>query len=363
MDGKKEVKKKSVKNSKTSVEPNTKKLDTKKKTSSKGSSKGKSETKKTEIKKAVNKTSEKKVASKKATKSSEKAEAKKTSKSSVKKEVVKSNPIVETKIEDNVLESQEIDNHDNYTFCTKCGKKLDINEKCNCELKQDFNINIDKDAIINKSKNIFDIILGVYKKPYEFSKEFTKNGDYKNSFILLAIIAISMGLLITALTFATFHVQIVANQFASIDYNIPYFKVFIIWTIVSFIMSFIPIFITFVATNLFSNAKFDFDNSLNLYAATLSSVILINFVSAIFIFTGLFIKFFLLISILAGIFAFVNYIFIFRDMALFEKDKESFIFLGIALVWIIGLILICSIFASGINGLDISDTIASAMNK
>ena len=222
---------------------------------------------------------------------------------------------------------------------------------------------IDKEVIVNKSKSIFDIIFGVYKKPYEFCKDFCKNGDYKNSFILLAIIAVTMGLLITALTFAAFHVQVGGLGSASDFYDIPYFKVFIIWTIVSFIMAFLPIFISYIACNIFSKSKFDFDNSLNLYASTLSSVIIVNFISSIFIFAGLFIKFFLLLSILALIFSFINYIFIYRDMVSFEKEKESYVFLGIFLVWIIGIILICSIFASGIDGLDIYDTIVTTLDK
>lgn len=322
-------------------------------------------TKSETVKKAApKKTATKKAAAKKTVESAVKEEPKKTvtKKAPVKKATKKSELVSEAIIDEKVIVENKPLKEEKQNFCTKCGKKLEAGEVCDCEVKKNSTF-VDKDAIVNKSKNIFDIILGVYKKPYEFSREYTKNGDYKNSFILIAIIAVSLGLLITALTYAAFHINFLGNQFDSLDYNIPYFKVFIIWTIVSFIMSFIPIFITFIANNMFSDSKFDFDNSLNLYASTLSSVILVNLVSAVFIFAGLFVKFFLLISFLAAVFAFINYIFVYRDIVLFEKDKESYIFLGIALVWIIGFVLICSIFASGVNGLDIYDTITTTLNK
>ena len=374
MDEKKDEKKKTTRKStksETVAKTATKKAAAKKTTTKKTDAK-KTTTKKTATKKADTKKTEgtestaKKTTAKKTTKKEPKkvaAEKSVETKKPVKKITKKSDLVAEEKIEEKIAVIDKSSTEEEYSFCSKCGRKLNSGETCDCESKKDINFNIDKEVIVNKSKSIFDIIFGVYKKPYEFCQDYTKSGDYKNSFILIAIISFTMGLLITALTYAAFHIDFLSGQVDSVGYDIPYFKVFIVWTIVSFIMSFIPIFITYFASSLFSNKKFNFDNSLNLYASTLSSVVLVNFVSAVFIFAGLFVKFFLLISFLAFIFAFINYIFVYRDIVLFEKDKESFIFLAIALVWIIGIVLISSIFASGINGLDISDTIATTFNK
>lgn len=223
--------------------------------------------------------------------------------------------------------------------------------------------NIDTRAIKEKSKNLLDIVFNVYSKPYQTCKEETENREIKNSMILLALIALSMGILISALTYASFHIDV--GQFGSVSdyYKVPYFKIFIVWSVISFIMSFLPIVLSHLGGVIFSKNKFTFSGLVNLYSTSLSVVIFINVIAAAFIFAGLFVKFFLLVSLLALLFGVINYIFVYRDLMTFEKSKEAYIFLGMILVWVLGLSIIASLFASGVDGLNAFETITSTMNN
>ena len=177
------------------------------------------------------------------------------------------------------------------------------------------------------------------------------------------LIALSMGFLISAVTYASFHTTVGTFGAVADYYKISYFKVFVVWSLVSFIMAFLPIVISCLASAMFSKTKISFVKSLNLYANCLSVVLIINIISAVFILAGLFVKFFLLVSLLALILGFINYLFIYRDMVNFEKDKEGYIFLGIVLAWILGIAIITSLFTSGIDGLNAFETIISTINK
>lgn len=360
------TKKTTVKKTSTTKKPATKKTTTKKdegksspkKTSAakKATTKKAATTKKPDNKSATKKTTEKKETVKKA------SAKKETAKTSAKKETAKTEVLkddVKT-IEPEIVAEPIIDET---TFCGKCGRKLKNGEVCNCSTVNDPIINIDKEAIKEKSKGILDTIFNVYKAPYDTCKKEVESNEIRNSIIILALFALSLGFLISALTYASFHLNIGELGSVSDYYKVPYFKIFIVWSVILFIISFLPIVLSHLAGVLFSKDKFSFTGLVNLYAYSFSVVIFINVISAIFIFGGLFVKFFLLVSLLALLLGTINYIFIYRDLMNFEKSKEAYIFLGIVLVWILGLVVISSLFASGVDGLNAFDTIISTMNQ
>ena len=67
-------------------------------------------------------------------------------------------------------------------FCTKCGKKLEKDEKCTCEIVKDKNNNND----------LFSEIKEFIKKPYDTLKN--SNKYQNNSYLLLLLTALSFGL-------------------------------------------------------------------------------------------------------------------------------------------------------------------------
>ena len=319
----KETKKKTTASKPVAKKTTTKKAAAKKTTTA--AKKTTAETKKPAVKKA---TTVKKPTAKKVT----------TKKSTVKKEPIK-------KVEEKPVVEMEVKNASLVT-----------------EVKEVVN-SIDTKKIKEKSKNVIDVILSVYTKPYETCKEETENREIKNSMILLALIALSMGFMISALTYASFHLNVGEFGSASDYYDVPYFKIFIVWSVISFIMSFLPIVLSHLAGTIFSKNKFSFSGLVNLYASSLSVIILINVISATFIFAGLFVKFFLLVSILTLLFGIINYIFVYRDLMNFDKKKETYIFLGMILVLILGLVIIASLFTSGVDGLNAFDTINTTINN
>lgn len=251
-------------------------------------------------------------------------------------------------------------------YCANCGRKLNENEVCKCLEKNETIIQLDKKILSEKSKGIWETIINVYKKPYSVCKEEFKNIDIKNSIIMLVLIALSLGLLICSVTYASFHISSNnTNTFAEASkyYDIPYFKIFVVWSLISFIMGFLPIVISHLAGTLFSKKRFDFNSFVNLYASSMSVVILINIISSAFIFSGVFIRFFLLISLFTLLFGVINYLFIYKELISFEKEKESYIFLGIIMVWLLGMAVTLSLFTSGIDGLNAFDNIVTMINN
>ena len=340
---------KEEKETKTPVKKTTTKKTTAKKTTTakKPATKKATATKKPATKKTTTKKAE--PATKKATtkKATTKKAATTTKKPVVKKEAVKKE--VE-KVEEKpvVIEEKE--------------EKTPIVSEVKEEIKEVVS-NIDTEAIKAKGRNIVDIILNVFTKPYETCKEETENREIKNSMILLVLIALSMGFMISAITYASFHITVGTLGSVADYYKVPYFKIFIVWSVISFIMSFLPIVLSHLAGIMFSKNKFTFSGLVNLYSSSMSVVILINIISGAFIFSGVFIKFFLLVSLLTLFFGVINYIFVYRDMMNFSKSKEAYIFLGIVLIWILGLVLIASLFTSGVDGLNAFDAINSTINS
>ena len=256
------------------------------------------------------------------------------------------------------------------SYCGNCGKNINAGEVCDCVKKVEPVISIDKDvlaekseAIVEKSKGILETIISVYKEPYNACKSEMNKGDIKNSFLILSLIALSMGIIITALTYASFHTNVGTLGTVSDYYRVSYLRIFIVWSLISFMMAFLPIIISYLASSMFSKVKFSFNNSINLCATCLSVTIVVNLISAVFIFAGLFVKFFLLMSFLAWTFGLINYIFIYRDIVNFEKAKEPYIFLGIILCFVLGIAVVASLFTSGIGGLNAFETIISTINK
>lgn len=304
-----------------------------------GSTAKKQTTKAVEKKNAtVKKTTTKKVSAAKKDENSRKADSKKTK-----------------------ATSDEAKTKSSVSYCAHCGRKLKSNEKCNClnqlkEIKDAKN-----ETLVERGKGLLDIIIDIYKKPFSSAKEQTLKSDVKNGLSLIVLIALSLGLLITSLTYATFHVNVGVESFGSY-YNISYFKIFIVWSFVGILFAVLPTLISYASGILFTKKKFEIANAINLYASTMSVVIFVNIVAAVFIFAGLFVKFFLLLAIAAVIFGCTNYFIVYTNLMEFNKDNESYILLGIIAIWVLSIAVLCSMFTSGVDGLNAVNTFFSTMN-
>lgn len=247
------------------------------------------------------------------------------------------------------------------SFCAHCGRKLEADENCSCVDKLKENNGANVETLVEKGKGLLDIILDIYKKPFSSAKEQTLELDVKNGLSLIVLIALSLGLLVTSLTYFAFHVNVGVENFGNY-YSISYFKIFIVWSFVGVLFALLPTLISYASSILFTKKKFEIANAINLYASTMSVVIIVNVIAAAFIFAGLFVKFFLLLSIAAVIFGCINYFLIYTSIMEFDKDNESYILLGIIAIWVLSIVVLCSLFTSGVDGLNAVNTFFSTMN-
>ena len=228
-------------------------------------------------------------------------------------------------------------------FCTKCGKELNFDEECTCDTKS-VNVNIDFNEILNVLKGFFNKIINMYKKPASTLKEETNNSSLKYALIMLAVIAITYGLYLmggfSSILSSLYGVTgIGVNEFL----DIPYFKIFIYMTLIYFLVSFIPIGITYLFARLTGNKELDFKKSINLYAYSNAPVIFSNLLMLVLTLVNLLSWVGTIIGCVVSVFCFFNYILGFLEFVKVEEDKKAYSLTGIILSWVIVTVLIIAL--------------------
>ncbi len=164
-------------------------------------------------------------------------------------------------------------------YCTKCGKKLEEGEVCNCEEILQTN-NIDFSGGITK---LINLIKGLFTSPVKTLKEF-KN---ENNFSLALIITV-----ITSVFTSLFALLIVKNTVSlTTDYSyygfgytrvveIPYFKYFVIYLILLLVAYFVQALIYYLVNNKIFKVNLNYKEAFNIVSA-LSIFVLAGVILAI----------------------------------------------------------------------------------
>ena len=147
-------------------------------------------------------------------------------------------------------------------FCTNCGKQLKKGETCDCK-KESINQATSTD-IAGIAKGLWEDLVNMFKKPASTVKERVKEANVTTSLIVLGLIAISVGILVMAVTKLSIG-AVLKNTFIK-EVEIPYFKVFVYGALITFGGSFIPVLVSLGTAKVVKADKFDFKNSLALYA-------------------------------------------------------------------------------------------------
>ena len=146
-------------------------------------------------------------------------------------------------------------------FCTNCGKQLKKGETCDCK-KESKKVSSSVD-FATLAKDLWEDLINMFKKPATTVNEKVKESSLTAALIVLAIISITVGVLVMAITKQTLAVT-VGSLIKGVE--IPYFKLFIYGTLLTFAGSFIPVLVSFATAKIVKNDKFDFKASLALYS-------------------------------------------------------------------------------------------------
>ena len=229
-------------------------------------------------------------------------------------------------------------------FCTKCGKELNLDEVCTCDTKS-INVNIDFNEILNVSKGFFNKIVNMFKKPTSTLKDETNNSSLKYALIMLSVIAITFGLYIMG-GFSSIFSSLSGMTDTNINefIDIPYFKIFIYMTLIYFLISFIPIGITYLFARLTGNKEFDLKKSISLFAYSNAPVIFSNLLMLVLSLINILSWVGTIIGCVVSVFCFFNYILGFLEYVKVNEDKKAYSLTVIIVAWIVATVLIISLF-------------------
>ena len=237
-------------------------------------------------------------------------------------------------------------------FCTKCGKELKEGEVCTCETvatKPAEGININTDAIINTCKGFFDTIVNMFKKPATTLKEKVNENNVKHALIMLAIIAVSYGLYIMG---AFSSIISMINGYARADVNefvdIPYFKIFIYISLIYFIVSFIPVVITYVIGRITGNRDFDFKKSISLYSYSNAPLVFTNILIAILYALNILSWLGAIIGCVVSIACFFHYILGYLSLTDISENKKGYALTGVIISWVVVSVIAIVLFAGSL---------------
>ena len=199
-------------------------------------------------------------------------------------------------------------------FCTNCGRKLEEGEVCNCEEVKTVNepqkgkvekqtntpsitINLPNASAISNSdagKKIGEILKGIFVKPIDTIKEYTKEENFSVALIFVLISSIFTGLFTMAYVKNTFIVtgsQLYASLYNTFSPNnnmvteIPYAKYFFTALVISVAIAFIFAGALYVINKAFKG-KGSFKQAFALYGIISALAAVITLVATIFMFVS-----------------------------------------------------------------------------
>jgi len=166
-------------------------------------------------------------------------------------------------------------------FCTKCGKKLDKNEKCTCE-----KIKKETKTFDNNSKTIMDNIKQFINYPIDTLNNLN---DYKeNNYLFIALTSVSFGLIGTLL----------CHRFCFSKLITISLLIFLCFILFSYILN--------VTENLIYQKESDYNNNLTIVATSSIILLVANVIAFLLSFLSIVLSYYLIII---GIILFIVYLY------------------------------------------------------
>ncbi len=145
-------------------------------------------------------------------------------------------------------------------YCSNCGRKLNEGETCNCKLN---NNSFDIKRCFGKALELFK---GMFTKPVDAMKNFIKEENFALANVIIVIIGIISGLFAMLLTKET-----MGNLYGGLSslmsgayFEIPYFKIFIITTILVIGVYYLQALILYLVAGKIFKAEVGYKGSFNL---------------------------------------------------------------------------------------------------
>lgn len=218
------------------------------------------------------------------------------------------------------------------------------------EVKEEVSSSNNSGATFSEIWNKFaNTIVGVCKKPMTTITEETKNPNMRDTWIMLCAIVITYALIITAGANLIINELTSTLSFISLGEDIPYFKVFLYAIIIYFVVSFIPILVTFCISKILKNDSFDFKKSMSLYTTSMSVVIPINLIMALLLFLNLFTSIGAILVAVVNIFSFFNYVLGYINLNNVSDDKKSWIITAVIVAWVVVTVIGLSLVSKAIT--------------
>lgn len=230
-------------------------------------------------------------------------------------------------------------------FCPDCGKELPENEVCNCKETHEEVVSINVDKITKAFKNIWNIIINWFKKPYKTVMDEAEKENTKTNMFIIILLVISASLCFVASI----------SSFLSSIYDvrnfieIPYFKFFVYALVFEFILVFVPISATYIIAKITGSKNYSYKKSIALYVNSMVPMILANLFMALLYLLHIIPVVGLLVNLIIGIIAFFNYIFVYLDLTKIKNDIKSYATCGLIIINILLTIIVLSIFTSSIR--------------
>lgn len=144
-------------------------------------------------------------------------------------------------------------------FCSNCGRKLKEGEVCDCKKNES---SLDLQGGFNQ---VLELFKGMFAKPVNTIKSHTNASNFALSSIIIVVIGIITGL------FGMLLVKETINSASTLTYGlsvssfieIPYFKIFIITTIITIALYYLQALILYLVAGKMFKANIDYKESFN----------------------------------------------------------------------------------------------------
>ncbi len=222
-------------------------------------------------------------------------------------------------------------------FCTNCGKKLKEGEKCDCT-----------PAVVNNEdvQKVIDICKGMFTKPIDTMKDFTKKTNFTLALILTGILSLIAGLFAMATLKNAFSLMGFNKSFytyGSMPVNLPYGKVFFTVLILVFACSFIYSGILYLVNSKIFKREADFKEVYALYGVTSIVISAVMLISCILMFLNVY--FALVIVSLGSILSTVYSYHGLKFLGEKEENKYGYIYLTTMVLFYIAIFVITKVFS------------------
>lgn len=177
-------------------------------------------------------------------------------------------------------------------FCTNCGKKLKQGEVCDCQ--QNSTSKLDVKEYFN---NFVELVKGMFQRPIETMKDNYKKGDFIFSNILIVAGSIILGLFIMLLLKETVGSLFGFISLTSMDFDFPYFRVFLTVTFVTLVTYYLVTLILQLFIKYVCKKKVEYKYILNIIATITIYITLASLISIILVFISLYLVYALLLVV------------------------------------------------------------------